>query len=173
MTCRTSVIERAACSIKPVRAVRAAIRSRAGRTCAPCAEWLPERHFTITRPLPVSGLACRWVRTRGSAPSTTAGHCPHAVRGARRERGLRASRRGAVGACIQQRHDDAAVGDVEIHIARRKSLPRDTPLGAFAGDYPGGLTGAKAQRCRHYQALHLEPTPAGITRVLQTLPGVE
>src|SRR5437016_531933 len=79
MTCRTSVIERAACSAKPVRAVRAAIRSGAGRTCAPCAEWLTERNLTMTAATGVAAVPCGCVRTGLSSLFTPAAPAPTAI----------------------------------------------------------------------------------------------
>src|SRR5256886_7302730 len=97
----------------------------------------------------------------------------HAHHAARREQALQASCRGAVGACIEQRHDDAAVGDVEVNIARREPLPGDALPGALVGDDPGGLTGAKRRRAGIRKPPPLDPTPPGTPPALQTPPGFE
>src|SRR4029077_18560016 len=90
-----------------------------------------------------------------------------------REQALQARRRAAVGARIEQRHDDATGGDVEIDVAGCEALARDARAGALVAQDAGRLLRAHRERPGHRQAHHLEPPATAVTRRVEALPGIE
>src|ERR1700728_277046 len=84
---------------------------------------------------------------------------------------LEALRGQPVGALIEQRHDDAAVGDVEVDIACGEPLARDTRPAAGAPRDAGGFARAHRQRSGHGEPGDLEAPSTGITRIVEGLPG--
>src|SRR5215469_2399944 len=97
----------------------------------------------------------------------------HSHHASSRKHPLEARRRAAVGACVQQRHDDAAVRDVEVGVAAGETLARRAGPGALAGEDAARLARAHVQRPRHLQPRHLKAPAACIPRILEPLPGIE
>ena len=89
-----------------------------------------------------------------------------------REEPLQKRRRGAIAVRIKERHDDAAVGDVEVDIARRQPLPGAARRAARTDLHAARLPRGHRKRSRHRQLVHRDTPSAGITRVMQALPGV-
>lgn len=91
---------------------------------------------------------------------------------ATREKRRNPSQRRAIGTRIEQRHDHAAIGNIEVHVAAREALASPARLGAIAGEHAACFARAHAQRAGHRQLAHGEAPALCVTRIVQALPRI-
>src|SRR5580700_9777425 len=102
-----------------------------------------------------------------AAQQDLAGRNPHDAPS--RKEPAQAKRRSPVRTHVEKRHDDGAIGHVEIDIARSKPLTGAARFGVLAGDDSARLARGEAQRSWHRQLVHLEVSTACIAGIEQPL----
>ena len=87
-----------------------------------------------------------------------------------REKSPQSGGREPIGTRIEQRHHDAAVGDVEIDVTRGETLARGARFGSLAGYDAARFLSRDRRRSRQWQLMYTNAPAARVRAVLQPLP---
>src|SRR5579864_1522535 len=98
--------------------------------------------------------------------------CRHADHAPPDKQPLQLPCRGPIGARIEERHDDRAVGDVEIDVAGGESLAGTAAPRTGARHDAGRLALSQAERPGHRQTCDRQAPSPGIARIAQPFPGI-
>src|SRR5256885_3901611 len=77
-----------------------------------------------------------------------------------------------MGGRVGERHEDAAIGDVEVDVTCRQPLTGHTGPGTLTANDTARLARAQGERARHRQARDLQAPAAAVARVIEPLPRI-